>query len=62
MDDDGFESDFSDTDTIVSDIESSIFVSICQIYNESISDLLGPGQNLKFKMDSKHNYYIDGLS
>ena len=54
--------DFSDTDTIISDLESSIFVSICQIYNETISDLLSSGSSLKLKQDRSGSYFIQGLS
>lgn len=55
----------SDSDTQVGDIEqtSQVFLSILQIYNEVVTDLLVDKQDpLKIKMDSQKNFFADGLS
>ena len=59
--------DFSD-DTDYNDIveSNSVFVSVLQIYNENISDLiqaktLGTSQNLKVRQDKLGNFYVSNL-
>ncbi|KRX05557.1 P-loop containing nucleoside triphosphate hydrolase [Pseudocohnilembus persalinus] len=42
--------------------ENQVFLSVLQIYNENISDLLGCSQNLKIRKDLKSNYFVEGLS
>lgn len=65
--DDMDEADLSETDTMICEIDPEsyqIFVSIYQIYNETINDLLQKDKltkNLKTRQDSKGNFYVDGL-
>lgn len=60
--DDEHEIDSDGTETTIGDLERSvsIFVSIYQIYNENVNDLLrtNSSANLQIRQDTRKNYYV----
>ena len=64
---DDLDDDF-DTQTVISDIESSnqVFVSMYQIYNENVNDLLksnakAVAANLQLRQGANKMFYVQGL-
>lgn len=45
------------------ELSTSVFVSILQIYNENINDLLSKtvDKNLQIRMDKQNQYYVQNL-
>ena len=64
--DEDMEEDSDDTATLIGDIEAetSVFLSIYQIYMENVNDLLSRniGANLTVRKDTGGGFYVQGLS
>lgn len=64
----GDEIDSDGTETTIGDVERSVsvFVSIYQVYNENVNDLIGNGtkflKNLQIRQDSRKNFYVENIS
>lgn len=61
---DDCEVDSDGTETTIGDVERnvSVFVSIYQIYNENVNDLIGKSggalKNLQMRQDSRKKFYL----